>query len=130
MIQVPDDALQIRGDTATIRLHNVPEIDTFTFFDPLPPSGNVPSVMSFEQTYTRTGSPRQVRPTSTDPTSAFNWAGKMWMATGSCTFSLAHNDGGFSAHGSGTTAGNFGEMGFERNGVFLNHEEGDAAGHG
>ena len=119
IVQVPDDALQIRGDTLTIRLHNVHSIDTFTFYDPLPPSGNVPSVVSITQTYTKSGTPRQVKQTSTDPMSPFNWAGETWMATASVTFSVAHTDGGFSAQGTGRSNGQFGEIGFERNGVFL-----------
>ena len=75
MVRVPDDALEIRGNTVTIRLKNVPVVDTFTFYDPLPPSGNVPAMTSFEMSYTRSGAPRQVRPTSADPISPFNWAG-------------------------------------------------------
>jgi hypothetical protein len=70
----------------TIRLRNVPEIDVFTFYDPLPPSGTVLSVVSFTQTYTRTGSPRQVKRTSTDSTSPFTRAGEMWMAIAAVTF--------------------------------------------
>ena len=51
----------------------------------------------------------------------------MWDATNSGTFSFAYNDGTFSAQGSFDSAGNFGEMGFERNGSFV--EDGsDAAG--
>jgi len=91
----------------------------FTFYDPLPPSGNVPSMVSFTQTYTRTGSPRQVKPTSTAPVSPFNWAGEIWMATASVAFSVAHTDGSFSAQGTGQSNGQFGEVGFERNGLFL-----------
>jgi hypothetical protein len=47
----------------------------------------------------------------------------MWMATNSGTFSMAYNDGSFSAHGSFTSSGNFGEMGTERNGSFVEHED-------
>jgi hypothetical protein len=43
----------------------------------------------------------------------------MWMATNSGTFSLTYDDGTFSAQGSFDSAGNFGEMGTERNGVFV-----------
>ena len=123
MVQVPDDALEVDGNTVTIRLKNVAVVDNFTFYDPFPPSGNVPAVTSFEMSYTRFGMPRQVRPTSTDPTSPFNWAGEMWMATGSVTFSVDYKDGSFSVRGSANSAGNFGEMGTERNGVFLNTGE-------
>jgi hypothetical protein len=119
MVQVPDDALEIEGNNVTIRLRNVPVVDNFTFYDPFPPSGNVPAVTSFEMSYTRSGAPRQVRPTSNDPTSPFNWAGEMWMATGAVTFSLAYRDGSFAVHGTAESAGNFGEMGTERNGAFV-----------
>ena len=119
MVQVPDEALLVGGNALTIRVRDVPVVDVFTFFNPLPPSGNVPAVLSFEQSYTRTGSPRTVKPKSTDPTSAFNWAGEMWMSTATCTFAVAYADGRFSAHGSASSAGQFSEMGFERNGVFV-----------
>ena|SRR5215467_6527476 len=119
MVQVPNKALKIEGNTITISLENVPETDVFTFYDPFPPSGNDPSVVSFVMSYTRSGPPRQVRPISTDPTSPFNWAGEMWATTGSVTFSVAHTDGSFSAIGSATSQGAFGEMGTERNGFFI-----------
>jgi len=44
------------------------------------------------------------------------------MATNSGTFSLAYNDGSFSAQGSFSSSGNFGEMGTERNGSFVRGE--------
>lgn len=82
----------------------------------------VPATLSFDITYSKSGASRQVEPTSTDPLSPFNWAGKMWDATNSGTFSLSYNDGTFSAQGSFDSAGNFGEIGFERNGSFVEHE--------
>jgi hypothetical protein len=48
----------------------------------------------------------------------------MWMATNSGTFSVAYNDGTFSAKGSFSSSGMFGEMGRERNGSFV-ADEGD-----
>ena len=65
-----------------------------------------------------------IEPASTDPLSPFNWEGKMWEATNSGTFSLAYNDGTFSAQGSFDSAGNFGEIGFERNGAFVEGRNG------
>ena len=66
-------------------------------------------------------------PASRDPLSPFNWAGKMWTATNSGTFSVNHNDNTFSAQGTFSSdflpAGNFGEMGTERNGSFVEHED-------
>jgi len=119
MVRVPDNALVISGNTVTIRLKNVSVVDNFTFYDPLPPSGNVPAMTSFEMSYTRSGSPRQVQATSTDPISPFNWAGEMWMATGSVAFSVAYEDGSFAVEGSATSMGSFGELGIERNGIFV-----------
>src|SRR6516225_9066179 len=84
--------------------------------------------VSFDIVYTKTGHPRQIRPASRDPLSPLNWAGTMWDATNSGTFSLTYDDGTFSASGSFDSSGNFGEMGAERNGLFLNHEEEDANG--
>lgn len=81
----------------------------------------MPATVSFDVTYAKEGQPRHVRPASPDPLSPFNWAGKMWMAKNSGTFSVAYNDGSFSAQGSFSSAG-FGEMGTERNGSFVEHE--------
>jgi hypothetical protein len=120
MVQVPDEAVEISGDTLTVHLKNVPVVDQFFFPGG---TGNVPATVSFDVTFTKSGRPRRVRPSSSDPLSAFNWAGKMWMATNSGTFSMAYNDGSFSAHGSFTSSGNFGEMGTERNGSFVEHED-------
>jgi hypothetical protein len=50
----------------------------------------------------------------------------MWDATNSGTFTLSYNDGSFSAQGSFDSAGNFGEIGFERNGSFVEDERSGA----
>jgi hypothetical protein len=103
-----------------VQVHGVPEIDQHAFFDPDPPSGAVPSVASFTMRYTRSGRPRLVQPTTSEPNSATNWAGVMWTATGSGTFSVAYTAGSFSVQAGPTaSAAQFGEMGFEQNGVFL-----------
>jgi hypothetical protein len=59
--------------------------------------------------------------------SPVNWAGKMWNATNSGSFSVAYDDGTFSASGTfgSGSSGNFGEMGTERNGFFVHHKEQD-----
>jgi hypothetical protein len=87
----------------------------------------VPATLSFDITYSKkeSGASRHVAPTSTDPLSPFNWEGEMWEATNRGTFSLAYNDGTFSAQGSFESAGNFGEIGFERNGSFVEHKSGE-----
>ena len=84
----------------------------------------VPAMISFDITYSKSGARRRVEPTSSDSLSPFNWEGQMWDATNSGTFSLSYNDGTFSAQGSFDSAGNFGEIGFERNGSFVDHEHG------
>jgi len=125
ILQVPDDGITITDDTLTISLKNASVVDQFQF-----PGGagnnlgtaGVPTTLSFEITYRKTGAPRHVHPTSADPLSPFNWGGEMWMATNSGTFSLAYNDGSFSAQGSFDSAGNFGQMGTERNGAFVREE--------
>jgi len=77
-------------------------------------------------TYTKTpGTARRIRPSTDDPLSPLNWAGKMWDATNSGSFSVAYDDGTFSAKGTFGSSGNFGEMGTERNGFFVHHEEQD-----
>lgn len=122
IVRVPDTAVTSSGRTVTVRLSNVPEVDGYTFYNPLPPSGNVASVTSFVMTYTKVGAPRQIRPRSTASKSPFNWAGQMWKATGSVRFSAAYIAGTFSVQGSASSTGQFGEMGTERNGYFLTHQ--------
>lgn len=137
LIQVPDDAVTITEDTLTISLTNVAVVDQFSF--PLGAGGNlgaagVPATVSFNIRFEKTpNTRRRVRPASADPLSPFNWAGEMSMATNSGTFSVAYNDGSFSAQGTFSSAGNFGEMGRERNGSFVRHDdevEGGAVGTG
>jgi hypothetical protein len=119
--------VQITGETLTIHLVDVPEVDAFTF----PPAlGNgitpvplLPVKVSFDITYRKSGKPRHIRPESRDPLSPVNWAGEMWEATNSGTFSVAYDDGSFSASGSFDSSGNFGEMGMERNGSFVQPED-------
>ena len=47
----------------------------------------------------------------------------MWDSTNSGTFSLSYDDGSFSASGSFASNGNFGQIGFERNGIFARGED-------
>jgi len=130
-VKVDPSAVKIDGDTVTIHLVDVPVVDAFSFPPPqqavpgISPFQLIPAKLSLDITYKRTGNPRRVRPTSHDPVSPFNWAGTMWDSSNSGTFSLSYDDGSFSASGSFDSTGNFGEMGFERNGVFLRDGEGD-----
>ena len=131
IVKVPDDAVQISDDSLTIHLVDVPTVDASTFPPPaqdvpgISPFHLIPAKVSFDITYTKTKTvnPRRIRPASDDPLSPLNWAGKMWDATNSGTFSLIYDDKSFSASGSFDSSGNFGEMGTERSGFFVNHEE-------
>ena len=123
------------GNTLTIHLENVPVVDAFTFPPPIPnniapdevnisPYQLIRARTSFDITYTKTpGTARRIRPSTDDPLSPLNWAGKMWDATNSGSFSVAYDDGTFSASGTFDSAGNFGEMGKERNGFFVRRGE-------
>ncbi|HEV2101842.1 MAG TPA: hypothetical protein VGR58_03595 [Candidatus Acidoferrum sp.] len=139
-MKVPDTAVQISpdGNSLTIHLQNVPVVDAFSFPPPVPgifapdevnisPYQLVRARTSFDIVYTKTlGTARRIRPSTDDPLSPMNWAGKMWDATNSGSFSVTYDDGTFSASGTFGSSGNFGEMGTERNGFFVHHdEEGD-----
>jgi hypothetical protein len=138
-VKVPESAVHISpdGNTLTIHLENVPVVDAFSFTPP-PPNNIAPDEIdispyqliraraSFDITYTKKpGTARRVRPSTDDPLSPLNWAGKMWDATNSGSFSVVYDDGTFSASGTFGSSGNFGEMGTERNGFFVHHEEQD-----
>jgi hypothetical protein len=130
--------VEISGDTLTIHLVDVPVVDAFSFPPPLPPPPEngispvtlIPSRLSFDITYTKSGSPRAIRPETRDPLSPLNWGGEMWDASNSGNFSLAYKDGSFSASGSFSSQGNFGEMGTEHNGVFVDRDELNASNAG
>jgi len=128
-VKVDDSAVEINGDTLTIHLVDAPVVDAFSFPPPpqavpgVSPFQLIPAKLSFDIVYKKSGNPRRVLRKSHDPLSPFNWAGTMWDATNSGTFSLAYDDGSFSASGSFNSNGNFGEMGFEKNGTFLRAEE-------
>jgi hypothetical protein len=109
-------------NTLTIHLQNASVIDQFQFPAAVAGVPGIPATLSFDITYTKSGKPRQVQPTSADPLSPFTWEGEMWMATNSGTFSVRYQDGVFSATGSFSSSGNFGEMGTERNGSFVQNE--------
>jgi hypothetical protein len=49
----------------------------------------------------------------------------MWMATNTGSFSVSHTDGSFSAQGTFSSSGMFGEMGTEKNGIFANEDHED-----
>ena len=130
-VQVPDDAVKTTEDTVTISLTNVPVVDQIKFPDDIfLGSSGVPAKVSLTMTFQKTGKPRTIRATSSDPISAFSWAGEMSDATYSGTFSVAYDDGKFSAKGSFGATQIFAEMGTERNGSFVrrgDQDEGEQA---
>lgn len=138
IVQVADDAVKIsdEGNTLTLHLANVPVVDQGFFPGG---TGTAPATVSFDIVYKKVeGTRRTVRPSTRDRLSPFNWAGKMWRATNSGTFSVSYNDKTFSATGSFMTdttnpdTTGFGEMGLERNGSFVKDEDfkaADAAAH-
>jgi hypothetical protein len=110
----------------TISLTNVAVVDQIRFPDNIfLGSTGAPTKLSLTMTFEKTGKPRTVRPTSADPLSPFTWAGEMSAATYSGTFSVAYDDGKFSANGSFGATQVFAEMGTERNGSFVRHEDQD-----
>jgi hypothetical protein len=120
ILQIPDDAVVISDDTVTLHLENVDVADEIAFLGTV----RVPSKLSLDITYTKSGEPREIRPKhGADPLGAFDWAGEMWMATNSGSFAVSYNDGTFSATGRFSSSGMFGEVGRERNGVFLTDED-------
>ncbi len=116
-------------------MEDVPVVDAFSFPPPVPsnfakdevnisPYPLIRARTSFDITYTKTlGTARRILPSTDDPLSPLNWGGKMWNATNSGSFSVAYDDGTFSASGTFSSSRNFGEMGTERNGFFVHHEE-------
>jgi hypothetical protein len=92
-LQIPDDAVKITDNTVTISVKNASVVDQFSFpfgaGDNLGIAG-VPATLSFEVTYSKSGAPRHVTPTSNDSLSPFNWEGEMSEAKNSGTFSLAY----------------------------------------
>ena len=118
-MQIPEDAVTISGDTLTIHVANLAIADEIAFLGTV----RIPSMLSFDITYTKAGTPRKIVPTAPNPISAFHWAGEMWKATNSGNFSVTYNDGSFSATGSFSSSGLFGEMGTERNGVFVGEDD-------
>ena len=119
IVQIPDDAVVISGNTLTIHVANLAIEDEIAFLGTI----RIPSTLSFDITYTKSGKPRKIEPTSQDPLGAYHWAGKMWMATNSGTFSVSRDDGSFSATGSFSSSGMFGEMGTEKNGIFVGEDD-------
>jgi len=113
IVQVPDDALEIEGDTAELNVEHASVIDDFQFFAP----GGVPGTVSIHMKWTSTGDVHHHEPTSSDPTDPGNFDGDLRPAIAQGSFS--GSELGFSFTSSASSEGVFAEMGHERNGVFL-----------
>ena len=110
--QVPDSAVTIRGETIHLDVDGLSVVDDFVFLG----GGGNPSKVSLHLTYAASGPVRQVRATSTDPTSPFSWSGEFRndIATGVLS---GTNSLGFTFKA--PVSSFFGELGRERNGFFL-----------
>ena len=134
VVQVPDEAVTTTEDTLTISLTNVAVVDQISF------PGNIflgstghPATLTLNMTFQKHGRPRIVRPTSASPISPHSWAGEMSDAVYSGDFSVVNTNHTFSAEGTfGKLPGQqvpapslqiFAEMGTERNGSFVRHED-------
>lgn len=113
IVQVPDDALEIEGDTAKLNVEHASVIDDFQFFAP----GGVPGTVSIHMTWTASGDVHHHEPGSSGPTDPANFDGEFRPAIANGTFS--GSELGFSFTSSASSASTFGEMGHERNGSFL-----------
>lgn len=113
IVQAPDDALEIEGDTAELNVEHASVIDDFQFLAP----GGVPGTVSIHVTWTAAGAEEPFQPQSSDPTDPTNFAAEFRPAVAKVTFS--GSELGFSFSGSASSEGVFAEMGHERNGVFL-----------
>lgn len=132
LVKVPDDAVKVEHDPRTdavtvhVDIDNVAILDQFQF-----PGGagnnlgmdGVPATVSYHATFVTTGAKRKVSPTTRNGLSPFSWAGEMWPSSNSGTFSVRYRDGTFAAQGNFDSTGNFGEVGYERNGSYLTDDD-------
>jgi len=137
IVKVPDDAVQTKEDgTLTISLTNAAIVDQIAQPGSLfVGSTGFPAKLTLNMTFKKNGTPRIVRPTSASPISPHSWAGEMSDAVYSGDFSVVYTDHTFSAEGTfGKLPGQqvpapslqiFAEMGTERNGSFVQHEDQD-----
>jgi len=112
-VQVPDDALEIEGQTAELHVEHASVIDDFQFFAP----GGVPATVSIHMTWTASGPVQDFEPQSTDPTDPTNFDGEFRPAVATGKFS--GSELGYSFTATASSEGIFAEMGREQNGLFL-----------
>ena len=120
MARIADDDVEVTDHQVSVNVRDLPEIDRFTFLG----SGNTPAHLSFQITFSKTGSPRKISPQTNDPLSPFNWAGTVWDGTATGSFSFRYDDGSYSGQGTSDSTlpthelTQYGTIGRERNGVF------------
>jgi hypothetical protein len=117
-VQVPDEALSIAKNlkSATLHLEDFPVIDSFTFLG----ENSIPATVSLDVTFTGSGPRHHYKPGSDDPTDPTNFDGKFREGVATGTFSGSNTDGfSFTSDPGATSDGLFGEIGIERNGVFV-----------
>jgi len=119
-VPIPDEALVVRGQTARLHLRNLKVVDSFTFLG----STEVPATVSFDIIWRATGKMLHFRPESSDPADPHHFAGNFRLAV--ATGSFSGSEAGLSFEGNGSSAETFGELGRERNGVFLGGRRADA----
>jgi hypothetical protein len=91
-------------------------IDSFQFLG----QDSVPATVSFDITWTASGTRSHFKPGSNDPTDPTNFDGKFRQAVATGTFSGSNADGfSFTSDPGATSAGIFAEVGIERNGSFV-----------
>jgi len=115
--QAPDHVLSVSADhtLAHLRVKDISVIDSFQIFGP----NQVPATVSFDITWRATGNVHHLVPGSIDPTDPSNFAGDLYQATATGSFSGFETNFRFSSDPGATSDGVFAEMGTERNGSFL-----------
>jgi hypothetical protein len=116
IVQVPDDALEIEGNTAELNVEHASVIDDFQFLAP----GAVPATVSIHMTWIASGDLEHFQPQSSDPTDPTNFAAEFRPAIATGKFSGSAL--GFSFAAKASSEGIFAEMGRERNGLFLQNK--------
>ena len=113
IVQVPDDALEIEGETAELNVEHASVVDDFQFFA----TDFVPATVSIHMKWTARGDVHEHEPGASGPTDPAHFDGDFRLAVATGTFS--GSELGFSFTGSASSEGVFAEMGHERNGLFL-----------
>ncbi len=114
LAQVRDSAFFVMGNTARLRVQEIPLVDNTFFLGP----GNTFVTANLDVTWTASGPVEHFRPLSSDPTDPTNFAAEFRPALATGSFSVFQGDATFTSAGA-SSDGIFAEMGTERNGFFL-----------